>query len=211
MISDKAIGRLSIYLRILNELIGHNQQYIYSHDLAVRAGATAAQVRRDIMNVGYSGHPNRGYDVGELAHSIDAFLVPRVSQHVALAGVGNLGRAILTYFGGRHPRLSIDVVFDNDPRKYDRVISGCTCFPVSDMVDVLIERDISIGIITVPSESAQMIADKYVQSGVTGILNFAPIPVHVPTSVYVDNIDMTMSLEKVAYFSQQTYKGRGNV
>ena len=211
MISDKTIGRLSLYLRILNGLIEQEEQYIYSHDLAVRAGATAAQVRRDIMNVGYSGNPNRGYDVGGLARSIDAFLVPRVSQHVALTGVGNLGRAILTYFGGRHPRLSIDVVFDNDPGKYDRIISGCSCFPVEDMVDVLTERDISIGIITVPFEVAQTVAEKYVQGGVTGILNFAPTPVRVPTGVYVDNIDMTMSLEKVAYFSQQTYKGRGLV
>ncbi len=209
MISDKTIGRLSLYLRILDELAGTGERYIFSHDLAQRAGATAAKVRRDIMNVGYSGNPNRGYDIKELARSIDTFLIPTVRQHVALVGVGNLGRAILTFFSGRHPRLAIDVAFDSDPLKYDRVIGGCRCHSMDRMADVIRDLGITIGIITVPAQAAQEVADLLVQSGVTGILNFAPAPLHVPQGVYVDNIDMTMSLEKVAYFAKHSYGRSG--
>jgi redox-sensing transcriptional repressor len=47
------------------------------------------------------------------------------------------------------------------------------------------------------------VANKLVRAGVTGLLNFAPVALRVPPAVFVDNIDMTMSLEKVAFFARQ--------
>lgn len=203
MIPDKTIGRLSLYRRLLNRLLDENVRNIYSHQLAAMAGVTAAQVRRDIMSIGYSGNPNRGYDLVEFIGSIGKSLDDPEGQRVALVGVGNLGRAILTYFTGRRPKLTIVAAFDNDPRKYNRVIQGCRCYSIEQLPEIVEALDITIGTITVPANEAQWVADLLVQAGIMGILNYAPVRIRVPSTVYVEDIDMSMALEKVAYFARK--------
>jgi redox-sensing transcriptional repressor len=68
---------------------------------------------------------------------------------------------------------------------------------------VVKSENITVGIIAVPASAAQSITDSLVAAGVKGILNFAPVPLKVPSTVYVEDLDMTMSLEKVAYFARQ--------
>ncbi|HUS58961.1 MAG TPA: redox-sensing transcriptional repressor Rex [Planctomycetota bacterium] len=202
----KTIGRLSLYRRLLNGLVASGVKNVYSHELAKMAGVTAAQVRRDMMAVGYSGSPTRGYDVRALVESIGESLDAPEGQGVALVGIGNLGRAIMAYFTGRRPRLSIVAAFDSDPAKVNRVIHGCRCHSTAEMPEVVRDLGIKIAIITVPSSEAQAVTDALVHAGVTGLLNFAPSPLRVPPGVYVEDIDMTMSLEKVAFFARQSLK-----
>ncbi|MHB9027947.1 MAG: redox-sensing transcriptional repressor Rex [Candidatus Latescibacterota bacterium] len=203
MIPDKTIGRLSLYRRLLNRLIGEGVRSVYSHQLASLARVTPAQVRRDIMSIGYSGNPNRGYDILELVESIGQSLDDPEGQRAALVGVGNLGRAILTYFAGRRPKLTIVAAFDSDPRKCDRVIQGCRCHRIERLADVVSELGIDIGAITVPAGEAQRVADLMVRAGIRGILNYAPVRLQTPNNVYVEDIDMTMSMEKVAYYARK--------
>lgn len=202
MVSVKTIGRLSLYRRLLNRLLAAGGQNVYSHQLASLAGGTAAQVRRDMMAVGYTGSPKRGYDIRDLIDSIGAFLDAPEGQGAALVGVGNLGRAIMAYFTGRRPKLSIVAAFDVDPYKTNRVIHGCRCYHSSDLEAVIRQMHIRVAILCVPAREAQPTTDILVRSGVRGILNFAPVPLRVPPEVYVEDIDMTMSIEKVAYFAR---------
>jgi redox-sensing transcriptional repressor len=204
LISGKTIGRLSLYRRLLNNLLREGVRRIYSHELGSRARVTAAQVRRDIMNIGYSGNPNRGYDVQMLMEGIGNFLDAPEGQNVALIGVGNLGRAILAYFSGRRPKLPIVAAFDNDPEKFGRVIQGCRCYPIYQVQTIVRELNIRIATLCVPANAAQEVADVLVQAGIKGILNFAPVPLHVPGNIYIEDIDLTMSFEKVAYFARTT-------
>jgi redox-sensing transcriptional repressor len=201
--SVRTIGRLSLYRRLLNNMVVGGVKYLFSHDLANMAGVTAAQVRRDVMAVGYNGSPTRGYDVAELAASIGAFLDAGDTQGVALVGVGNLGRAVLTFFAGRRPNLAIVAAFDRDPAKTGRVLHGCRCFLAEDMPRVVKELKIAIAILAVPAAEAQAVADQLVAAGVRGLLNFAPTPLRVPPNVYVEDMDMTAGLEKVAFFARQ--------
>lgn len=202
IVSEKTIGRLSLYRRLLNQLAAEGIENVYSHQLASLVGGTAAQVRRDIMVIGYTGSPARGYDVPQLIESIGKFLDHPQGQSAALIGVGNLGRSILAYFSGRRPKLAIVAAFDNDPNKVDRLIHGCRCYSILEMNEVIQEKNIRLGIVCVPASEAQGVADSLVYAGVRGILNFAPVPLRVPQTVYVEHIDMTMSLEKVAYFAR---------
>ena len=201
-VSSKSIGRLSQYRRILGRLRAQEVKAIFSHDLAREAGGTAAQVRRDIMAVGYVGSSRHGYNIEDLIVSITTFLDNPKGERVALVGVGNLGRALLAYFDGRRPNLTIVAAFDSDPRKSGRVVQGCRCYSLAEM-DTVIEREkIHIAIVAVPAPHAQKTADRLTQLGVTGLLNFAPVPLQVPGGVTVEDIDMTMALEKVAYFAR---------
>jgi len=200
--SDKTVGRLSLYRRLLSNLLQEEVPSVFSHQLAEAAGVSAAQVRRDMMVVGYNGIPTKGYDVESLIASIGQFLDAPDRDAVALVGVGNLGRAILSYFDGRSPNLKIVAAFDNDPSKAGHVISGCRCYATRQVPEVFAKNGISTAIITVPAERAQDICDQLVDAGAKGILNFAPVGLRVPAHIHVENVDMTTSLEKAAYFGR---------
>jgi redox-sensing transcriptional repressor len=201
-VSEKTIGRLSVYRRYLCQLLDEGTSHVFSHELARLTGGTAAQVRRDLMAVGFSGSPTRGYDAAGLVGAIGEFLDDPAGQRAALVGVGNLGRALLAYFVGKRPRLRIAAAFDSHPRKAGRVIHGCRCYPVAELAPRLAEEGIEIGIVAVPAGAAAGVADGLVQAGVRGILNFAPVRLHVPETVHVEDIDFAMALEKVAYFAR---------
>jgi redox-sensing transcriptional repressor len=205
--SDRTIGRLSLYRRLLNALACEKVQNVYSHQLADAAGATAAQVRRDLMGVGYSGSPTKGYDVVGLCDALAKYLDSPEPQAVALVGVGNLGRAILAYFGGRRPNLSIQAAFDKDPTKAGRVIHGCRCYLMDGLPKVVDEKKIEAAVLAVPATAAQQVADTLVLCGVRGILNFAPVRLRLPEHVYVQDVDMTTLLEKVAFFARRATEG----
>ncbi|HYK91202.1 MAG TPA: redox-sensing transcriptional repressor Rex [Acidobacteriota bacterium] len=205
-VSHRTVGRLTLYWRSLRDLAPEAHSYIYSHDLATRARVTAAQVRRDLMVLGYSGTPAHGYDVGKLRQHIEAFLFPSTEQRVALAGVGNIGRALLKFFAGRRPTLRIVASFEKNPEKYDRLVGGSPCYSIEKAESIIRELNITVGIIAVPAEEAQFVANQFVSAGVRGILNFARAPLQVPPDVYVEDIDLAMSMDKVAYFARHWHQ-----
>jgi redox-sensing transcriptional repressor len=208
-VSDKLVGRMSLYRRLLRDLSLQGVTGIYSHNLALWTGGSAAQVRRDLMTIGFSGSPVRGYDVHQLTTRIGEFLDAPADQTAALVGVGNLGRAILSYFDDRRPKLSIAAAFDADAEKVNRVIHGCRCHPMKEMPRVMAEHGVSVGIITVPAGQAQPVADQLIAAGAQALVNFSPIRLHVPPQVFVEEIDLTTSLEKAAFFARAQGWNRG--
>lgn len=210
MIPDRTIARLITYRRVLGPLTPDATQSVYSHELASMAGVSAAQVRRDIMTLGYTGSPTRGYDVRDLMDSISHCLDAPEGQQAALVGVGNLGRAILAFFGGRNPNITISAAFDSDTSKTGRVIHGCRCYHMDDMPSVIESQGIELAAVAVPAATAQDVADRLVRSGIQGILNFAPAALRVPPDVYVEHMDISVSMEKVAYFARQRNSAKVN-
>jgi redox-sensing transcriptional repressor len=200
--SEPTIERLSVYLRLLRRFAEEGRENVYSHELAARAGATATQVRRDIMATGFSGSPTRGYSTDGLADAIEEFLDGPSGAKVVVLGVGNLGRAILGYVGYRRARLSIVAAFDRDPEVVGRVIQGIRCYGLEELPAVVKEHGACVAVLTVPTSEAQKAADAVVAAGVRGILNFAPVRLRVPATVYVEDLDVTGTLDKVAYFAR---------
>jgi redox-sensing transcriptional repressor len=176
---------------------------VFSHQLAARAGATAAQVRRDLMAVGYEGSPQRGYDVEALLAAVEACVDPAELQPVALVGVGNLGRAVLAFLHGRRPKLAITAAFDRDPAVVGRMVHGCMVHGMGDLPEVIAREGINVAIVAVPAPDAQAVATQLVAAGVKGLLNFAPTRIAVGKGIAVEDMDMTTALEKVAYFARQ--------
>jgi redox-sensing transcriptional repressor len=159
------------------------------------------------MTIGYEGSPQRGYNTSRLLESLSEYLDLPQGQQMALVGVGNLGRALLSYFFGRRPNLVISAAFDVDSQKVGRVIHGCRCYSLDQMESIINEQAISLGVLAVPAGVAQDSAEHLVRCNVRGILNFAPVALQLPRHVYVDNLDVTHSLEKVAFFARQNFKG----
>lgn len=200
---EKTIGRLSEYRRTLLNCLAKGKTHIYSHELANLHNITAVQVRRDIMLIGYSTTLKKGYDVKALIDVISKIIDTEEGLNAAIIGVGNLGKAITTYFNGKRTKLKIAATFDNDPEKANRVIAGVKCYPMSEINKYVNELDIRIGIMTVPPEKATAVAEILVNSGIKGILNYTSTPLNVPSNVHLEEYDMITSLEKVAYFVKQ--------
>ena len=197
---ERTVERLSEYRRSLFQCLEEGKTHIFSHELAELHHNTAVQVRRDIMFIGYTSMQRKGYDVSELISVICDILDSEKGLNVAVVGVGNIGRAITTYFTGKRSKLNILATFDVDHTKIDRVISGVKCYSLSMLKEVVSEQNISIAILTVPADSANEVSEQLVEAGIKGILNFTTVPVNVGEDVYLDEYDMITSLEKVAYF-----------
>jgi redox-sensing transcriptional repressor len=200
---QKTVERLSEYRRSLLNCLAEGKTHIFSHELAKMHHVTAVQVRRDIMFIGYTSVQRKGYDIKEMTDVIGRIIDSDAGLNVAIVGIGNLGRAITSYFSGKRSKLNIVAAFDNDPEKTDRIISGVPCYHISRISEVVKEKGITIGIITVPSDFAEELAKILVESGIKGLLNFTSIPLSVPENVYLENSDMITLLEKVAYFTKQ--------
>jgi len=205
-VPPRTVGRLTLYWRTLRDLPPDEGSHVYSHYLAAKTRITPAQVRRDLMVVGYTGTPARGYDARVLREHIEAFLFPKTVQNAAIAGVGNIGRALLKFFKGRRPTLQIVAAFETNPEKYNRIFDGCPCHSIENAANVIRELGITVGIIAVPDKEASFVAQVFCNAGIRGILNFARTPLGLPAGIYVEDIDLAMSMDKVAYFSRQSLK-----
>lgn len=196
----KTIERLSQYRRALLLCLEKGKSHIFSHEIAKIQHITPVQVRRDLMLIGYSGTLRQGYNIQELIHLIGDIIDSHEGLNVTVVGMGNLGRALINYFQGKRHKLSIVAGFDNNPDKIGKKISGVKCYSIEDLSKVIKDKEIKIGIITVPAEFATDVAEKLVDAGIKGILNYSPKPINVPSSVYLEEYDMITTLEKVAFF-----------
>jgi len=199
----KTVERLSEYRRTLLACLAENRNFIFSHDLAARLHITAVQVRRDLMLIGYTSVHRKGYDVKELIETISRIIDSGEGMNVAIIGIGNLGRALASYFKGKRSKLNLVASFDTDPQKINKVISGVRCYPYDELGKIIIELKIEIAILTVPADFAKEIAEEAVRAGIKGILNFTTVPLNVPSDVYLEEYDMITWIEKVAYFVKE--------
>jgi len=199
----KTVERLSQYRRSLLLILTKEKTHVFSHEIAQILHITPVQVRRDLMLIGYSGNLRKGYDIKELIDMIGNIIDTDKGQKVAVIGLGNLGKAFISYFKGKRTKLTIVAAFDVNPDKIDRIYDGVPCYNIERISDVIKKENITIGIITVPAEQAPAIAETLVLSGVKGILNYSPKPLNVSPYVYLEEYDMITSLEKVAFFAKK--------
>ena len=200
-ISNKVMGRLTRYRALLIDYFPKEKTYVFSHELAAIVGLSASQVRRDLMCLGYFGVPRYGYEVVELIKHLNVVLDASRQHNVAVVGAGNLGRALMTFLESRRATLKIVAAFDDDPSMANRMINGVPCHPMDALEQVASLGNIRIAILCVPGPAAQRVTDRLVRAGIKGILNFAPVPIRIPAGVALEEIDVTSSLERVAFFT----------
>ncbi|MBI4004012.1 MAG: redox-sensing transcriptional repressor Rex [Candidatus Omnitrophica bacterium] len=199
-VPDACVARLSLYLRELSRLSSKRVSFVSSRRLAEQLGLTDAQVRRDLSYFGQFGTSGRGYEVRRLHDRLTAILgVSGRTWNVALAGVGNLGSALLAYRGFQERGFLFRVVVDTDPQKIGRTVQGITVAPASRLAQLAREQRIHIGLIAVPVSAAQAVCDQLVAGGVKAIVNFAPGRLDVPSGVRLRTVDLAVELESLAF------------
>ena len=191
-----------MYLRCLARLKDNNIQTVSSETLAKVAGVKPTQLRKDLTNFGQFGTRGLGYDVAALAKMISDELGTTSLQPVVLVGVGNLGLALLSYRGFEKEGFEIVAAFDVDPkRRRDKEISQ-PLLGMDDLPEFVNKHRVKMAILSVPAAVAQEVTNQLMECGIAGILNFAPIVLHVPEEVMVNNVNLAIELENLSYFIQ---------
>jgi len=198
-IPTSTVRRLSDYYRVLEELELDATKTVSSQGLARQSGVTSAQVRKDLSYFGNFGKRGLGYNVAGLRREIRLILGLNRRWKVALVGGGNMGSALYSYKEFRRQGFDIVAVFDVSPNRVgqrwkDLVIAHLDRLPAE--VDRL---GIEIGVIAVPARAAQAVADRLVEAGVHGVLNFAHRKLFVPTTTTLRNVNLSLELEGLAF------------
>ncbi len=199
-IPRKTIYRLSLYLRALQRLRENGTSTVSSDALATAAGVKPTQLRKDLTYFGQWGTRGLGYNVEGLSRSISEVLGMAKLQPVILVGAGQLGTALLRYGGFLKEGFEIVAAFDSDAeRKRPRDIR-IPVLPMTQLMEFVKDKGVKLAILTVPGNAAQQAANDLISAGVQAILNFAPAVLHVPERVVVNNVDLAIQLENLAYF-----------
>jgi redox-sensing transcriptional repressor len=198
-IADSTVRRLAIYLRFLEEFDDQGRNTISSEALAQRAGTTSAQVRKDLSFFGSFGKRGLGYDVDALTSRLREILGLGHRYRVMIVGAGRLAGALVQYAGFSARGFQIVAVVDQDPAKVGQPLGEVTVQHVDRMEQVVAREKVEIAILVTPADPAQALVDRLVASGVTAILNFAPVQLHVPEGVDVKNVNLAVELETLSY------------
>ena len=199
-ISDIVVGRLPIYLRTLSRMAAEGNEVTSSHQLAERLGISSAQIRKDLSYFGEFGTQGTGYPVRFLQEQLQRILKVDREWEVALVGAGNLGRALAHYKGFCNRGFRIVAVYDNDPAKIGPMLGSLKVQNASDLVENVQACRLKIAMLAVPADRAQEVTDQLVGAGIRAILNYAPIHLTVPDSVYVQYIDPVVHLQRMTYY-----------
>ena len=193
------VSRLSLYLRELQQLVRTGQETTNSTQLGKKLGFTDAQVRKDLAYFGQFGYPGIGYRCEELIPAIKRILGTDRSWHVAVVGLGNLGRALLGYRGFDDQGFRVVAAFDVDAAKLQQEVEGIEIFHLDQLAEVAKAKSIRLGIIAVPAAAAQEVATKMVDAGIDGVLNFAPVTLVLPEHVSRVGVDLAIELEQLSF------------
>lgn len=190
------VSRLTLYLRELGDLTEKGEETISSRQLAERLGVTSASVRSDFQFIGVSGVSGRGYNIRNLIEQIKDSLGLSLVQRTIVVGMGNLGRALISYPGFQSRGFEIVAAFDTDPRKIGVRVARLVVQSLDELESVVQSQNVSLAMLAVPADVALEVAKRLWSAGVSGILNFAPAS--LGEGEYV-NVDVAAELQQLSF------------
>lgn len=206
-VAEPTVERLIQYHRLLQQMKEEGRRVVSSLQIGDMLGIKASQVRKDLSYFGEIGKRGVGYHVNRLYAHIENILASPKVWRIAMAGVGNLGLALMGHTAFKSYKFEVKALFDVDPAKINRDIMGVKCWHADDMARVLADGDIEVLILAVPAAAAQSTVDKATRSpGLKGILAFTPATIVVPDRILVYRVDIFVELEKLLFFMKEREK-----
>jgi len=193
-VPEPTLRRLPCYYHYLVRLREKGQEMISAAQIGEDLGVHHTQVRKDLAFTGSQGRPKVGHRVADLVASIESYLNWNNATDAFLVGVGHMGTALLGYEGFERAGVKIVAAFDTNPRIIGKKIQGVSVLPLEKFTDLARRMHIGIGILTVPADAAQDVAEMMIASGIQAIWNFAPMVPDVPREVIVENVALYSSL-----------------
>jgi redox-sensing transcriptional repressor len=191
-LSTQSVKRLPLYLRILAEMRDAGDDYVSSAVVAERLSLDPIMVRKDLAGCGVTGMPRKGFPLLDLCSAVERILGCNMTSEAIMVGVGKLGAALLGRSGFEQYGIKIVVAFDLKPSEVPRV--AIPVYPMQKMEEVIAKTKAKIGILTVPAEVAQSVADRMINAGIKGIWNFTPVHLKIPEGIIVKRENLAISL-----------------
>lgn len=191
-ISKATLGRIPIYLKYVKNLPPEIQT-VSSTVIAKDLGFGEVQVRKDLSLLDSIGKPKIGYLREELIESLERFLGTQ-NGNAVVVGAGKLGTALLSYDGFSEYGCNVLAAFDRDINSPHGTNNGKTVYPISELAAFCKEKNVQIGIIAVPSESAQTVLNQLCSAGIKYIWCFAPCRLYKPADVTIQYENLALSL-----------------
>jgi redox-sensing transcriptional repressor len=204
-LSRASVGRFSLYLRYLQRLFDEGCATVSSGQLGVALGYNDAQVRKDLACLGNLGQPGIGYPTPDLIAALRHKLGIDRTWSAVVVGIGNLARALLRYGGFPKQGFRFVALFDAAPDKIGQTVEGLEIQPLEKMPAVIGQTGANLGILAVPADAAQAVAEEMVAAGIKGILNFAPAVLRLPDGVSLVAVDLAVQLEQLAFLVHLEY------
>jgi len=206
-VAEPTVERLIQYFRLLKQMKEEERRVVSSLQIGEMLGIKASQVRKDLSYFGEIGKRGVGYHVNRLCTHIENILASPKVWKIAMAGVGNLGLALLGHAAFQSYKFEVSALFDIDRDKVGKEIMGVRCHHADDIARVLDEQGVEVLILAVPAVAAQSTVDMAVQStGLKGVLAFTPATVVVPDRILFYRVDIFVELEKLLFFLKEKDK-----
>lgn len=199
-ISKATIDRLPLYYRTLRLAQDDGMDIISSDELGRRLELTSEQIRKDLALFGQFGKKGVGYYVNELKFNVGKILGLDNHWNIAIVGIGHLGVALANYQNFIALGFNLVALFDNDPNIIGKTVNHVKVKSIDDLPEYAKKLKIDIGVIAVPAQFAQQVADKLVKANIKGIWNFAPVKMRVPEDVKIVNEDLSVGLSRLSYY-----------
>jgi redox-sensing transcriptional repressor len=198
-INSQTLSRLPLYFNYLTSLSETKKKgNISATAIAEALGLNDVQVRKDLASVSRGGRPKVGYAAAELIGDIGKFLGFENHDGVVVAGMGNLGKAMLENNGFADYGFDVLCGFDCDQSLCGKTINGKPVRHICELTEFCQTNGIKIGIITVPESSAQVVCDEMIAAGIEYILNFAAVHLNAPKGIIVHNENISLTLAMLA-------------
>ena len=199
-ISKATIDRLPLYYRTLRLAQDDGMDIISSDELGRRLELTPEQIRKDLALFGQFGKKGVGYYVNELKFNVGKILGLDNHWNIAIIGIGHLGVALANYQNFIALGFNLVALFDNDPNIIGKTVNHVKVKSIDELQSCAKNLKIDIGVIAVPAQFAQQVADKLVKANIKGIWNFAPVKMRVPEDVKIVNEDLSVGLSRLSYY-----------
>jgi redox-sensing transcriptional repressor len=193
-------ARLSRYLQVLTQARKMGKDRISSQEISDYTNINATQIRRDLSAFGKFGKRGVGYRTEALLDEIRKILRTHGQHNIALVGAGRLGQAIASSTIFAEHGINIAAVFEVDPDKVGRTVDGTLVSDYSRLKEIVREKNIIVGVLAVPAESAQRAADDLVAAGVKILFNYSEALLDVPQDVAVHTSNPAVELLYALYF-----------
>lgn len=193
------IRRLPLYLSFLKSKKNEAINFISAPKIAKELQIDPTQITKDFSYLKIAGKTKIGYETKTLINVIEDFLGYHVSRKAFIVGIGNLGLALLKYNEFSKERMEIIVGFDIDDKKIGQVINGIKILNIHDFKKKYTQTPVDIGIITVPADQAQRVADIMTNNGIKAIWNFSARPVSAPDNIIIENTSIDSGLAMIKW------------
>ena len=194
------LKRLPLYYRFVSNLKSKGIDRVNSKAISEALQIDSATIRRDFSYFGELGKKGYGYNIDSLIEFFKSEISGSNDIKIAIVGVGNLGRALLTYNFSIHDEMTITEAFDVNQDVIGEQVGRVVVKDSKTLKQTLSNQDIDVVILTTPEHVAQSVTDELVESGIKGIMNFTPARVTTPTDVQVHHIDLGIELQSLLFF-----------